>query len=540
MGSTRKNTVVIGFLGNRLDAAKRNDRWERWRPSVSLCQQEAFSVNHYILIYYKSDETLARRVFEDVQVVSPSTTMELVEFPAHNPWDFQEVYSLLHGLALSREFNTELNDYYIHITTGTHVAQICLFLLTEARYFPGVLLQTSPRNRDPKGVHHIIDLDLSRYDALAARFKQERREGTDLLKEGIETRNKAFNAMIKMIERVATTSRAPMLLTGPTGAGKTRLARRIYDLKKARRQIAGPFVEVNCATIRGDGAMSALFGHRRGAFTGAQDNRKGLLVAAHKGLLFLDEIGELGLDEQAMLLRAIEEKRFLAVGSDTETESDFQLLAGTNRDLWDAVQKGRFRDDLLARINLWTHQLPGLAERREDIAPNLDYELEEFAHKSGNHVRMSREARTAFLHFAESGESLWVGNFRDLSAAVTRMATLSTGGRITLADVQEEIQRLKSAWRHYANPSAQGQETPLIEAILGPEKSQTLDLFDRAQLETVLTTCRHSRTLSEAGRTLFQASRENRKTLNDADRIRKYLARFGIRWEDVNVGSSPV
>ena len=115
--------------------------------------------------------------------------------------------------------------------------------------------------------------------------------------------------------------------------------------------------------------MSALFGHVKGAFTGANSDRPGLLKSANNGMLFLDEIGELGLDEQAMILRAIEEKRFLSVGSDKETVSSFQLVAGTNRDLSRAVTDGRFREDLLARLNLWTFELPGLKDRREDKSP---------------------------------------------------------------------------------------------------------------------------------------------------------------------------
>ena len=123
--------------------------------------------------------------------------------------------------------------------------------------------------------------------------------------------------------------------------------------------MSGELVEVNCATIRGDGAMSALFGHVKGAFTGALEARPGLLRKAHGGVLFLDEIGELGADEQAMLLRAIEEKAFFPLGSDREVNSDFLLLAGTNRDLGAEVAAGRFREDLFARINLWTFRLPG-------------------------------------------------------------------------------------------------------------------------------------------------------------------------------------
>ncbi len=189
--------------------------------------------------------------------------------------------------------------------------------------------------------------------------------------------------MIDDIEKVAVRTRAPVLLSGPTGAGKSRLARRIYELKRRREQVTGRFVEINCATLRGDGAMSALFGHRRGAFTGAVEDRGGLLRAADSGMLFLDEIGELGTDEQAMILRAVEEKRFLPVGTDLEVESNFQLTAGSNRDLRVEVTRGRFREDLLARLALWTFRLPSLAERREDIAPNLDYELAAHAAATG-------------------------------------------------------------------------------------------------------------------------------------------------------------
>ena len=132
-----------------------------------------------------------------------------------------------------------------------------------------------------------------------------------------------------------------------------------------------------------------------------------------------------------MLLRALEEKRFLPLGSDREVSSDFQLIAGTNRDLGSAVREGRFREDLLARMNLWTFRLPGLAERPEDIEPNLDYELEQFARRSSLRATLSKEVRERFLSFARSPAARWSANFRDLNACVTRMGTLSPGGRIT-------------------------------------------------------------------------------------------------------------
>jgi transcriptional regulatory protein RtcR len=528
---TRKH-VAIGLLGATLDSGKGPERWERWRPTVAVCQHEDLLIHRFELLCQKKFLALARTVIEDIGTVSPETEVKLTEIELSDPWDFEEVYGALHDFTVRYEFDIDREEYLIHITTGTHVEQICLFLLTESRYCPAKLVQSSPpsaRKRGSPGTYEIIDLDLSRYDRIASRFQQEQKEAASFLKSGIETRNPAFNRLIDKIEQVAIASLDPLLLMGPTGAGKSRLAKRIYELKRARHQVQGDFIEVNCATIRGDAAMSALFGHVKGAFTGAVNSRPGLLRAADGGVLFLDEIGELGADEQAMLLRALEEKVFLPLGSDREVKSDFQLIGGTNRDLAARVRDGRFREDLLARINLWTFYIPGLRDRLEDIEPNLKYELEQYARRTGKRVTFSKEACEGFLKFAVSHEARWSGNFRDLNGAVARMSTLAPGGRITNEVVNDEIDRLRSAWR-----AQQGTESEdLLERLIGREKLSGLDLFDRHQLASVLQVCRDSRTLSEAGRALFTTSREKKKTVNDADRLRKYLARFGLEWRQL-------
>ena len=163
------------------------------------------------------------------------------------------MYAKLHDFAASYPFDPENEEYYVHITTGSHVMQICLFLLCESRHLPGRLIQSSPpRKRGDTasaGSYQVIDLDLSRYDRIARRFAQAQREGVSFLKSGIETRSNLFNAVIDELEQVAVASRAPILLTGPTGAGKSRLARLVYELKKQRRQVDGRLVEVNCATV---------------------------------------------------------------------------------------------------------------------------------------------------------------------------------------------------------------------------------------------------------------------------------------------------
>lgn len=528
-----KPVTVIGFLGSTLDASKFGpSRWNKWRPSVGLTMHEDLRVDRFILIYGSAHRRLAEYIAEDIASVSPETSVEMRLLDFRDPWDFEEVYGKLLDFARAEPFDPEVEDYLVHITTGTHVAQICLFLLTEARYLPGRLLQTQPErgSANPAGIWNTIDLDLSRYDSIATRFAVASAESTSFLKSGIDTRNAAFNRMIDEIEQVALRSKAPILLMGPTGAGKSLLARRIYELKRLKHQIAGPFVEVNCATLKGDGAMSALFGHRKGAFTGAVADRPGLLRAADKGMLFLDEIGELGSDEQAMILRAIEDKRFLPVGSDKEAASDFQLVAGTNRDLGEAVASGSFRDDLYARLNLWTFNLPGLADRREDIEPNLDYELDRFAEREGDRASFNKEARQHYLAYATASEAQWPGNFRDLAASVTRMATLSPKGRIDLDCVKAEIGRLKRLW------SGQTHEgVDVLSDLFDADALAEIDPFDRVQLVEVIRSCRNSRSLSEAGRALFAASRARRSSSNDADRLRKYLARFGLEWASVAI-----
>jgi transcriptional regulatory protein RtcR len=529
--------VAISLLGTTLDKGRGHDRWERWRPNVGLCSQPALPIDRVELIHTRNWLALAQLIAKDIAETSPRTNVNLHPVTLNDPWDFEEVYASLHDFASTYPFKTDDEDYLIHITTGTHVAQICLFLLTESRRLPGRLAQTSPnyKGKNPRGDVKIIDLDLSKYAALSARFAKEHTDAVTGLKSGIRTRNARFNDLIEEIEHVAAHATDPILLMGPTGAGKSQLARRIYELRKHRRLLEGAFVEVNCATLRGDAAMSALFGHKKGAYTGAAGDRPGLLRAADGGMLFLDEIGELGLDEQAMLLRALEEKRFLPLGADAEVSSQFQLIAGTNRPLNAEVQSGDFREDLLARINLWTFRLPALRERTEDFEPNLDYELTRFAERTNRVVRFTTEAREAFLRFATGPRGRWPGNFRDLSASITRLATLAHEGRITEPLIDAEIARLLAAWEPETPTTtlATRPEPSRLGAVLSPEANAALDPFDRVQLEEVVRVCAESRTLSEAGRELFAASRTRRATTNDADRLRKYLARFGLTWDRV-------
>lgn len=534
----RRRSVIFGFLGTTLDVGLADRRWRRWRPSVSLGALPDFPTHRVELFHPPGSKPLATQVAADMGQLAnewdrkaPDVVLRPLELA--DPWDFEEVFGALYDFAQAYPFDTSLEDYYVHITTGTHVVQICLFLLCETKIIPAKLLQTMPLGtKSIEGRAQIIDLDLSRYDRLAARFAKTAAAASADLKLGIATTNRAFNALMAEVEAVASATRDPILLAGATGTGKTSLAGRIVKLKEARGLVkrGAPFIEVNCATITGDGAMSTLFGHVKGAFTGALADRIGLLELADGGVLFLDEVGELGLDEQAMLLRAIEDKTFRPVGGQKVRRSDFQLICGTNRPLRGEVEKGRFREDLLARIDLWEFRLPALRERKEDLEPNVLYELEAFERRTGHRIRFSAEAKQRFLAFAASPAALWRGNFRELGAALTRMATLALGEdkSITTAIVDRETERLARAWEARGSETHDGKASqPAVDriaALIGTAKAEAMSLFDKLQLASVLEVCARSRSLAAAGRTLFG----DESAANATDRVRKFLLRHGV------------
>lgn len=512
--------VIISLLGT-----ERDSRDSHWRPTLSLCGHKDLMIDRLELLFHPRFQDQATQLTEDIKNISPDIEVRhhTINFVDDSAFDFQTVYGELLDFACHYPFDSDNEQYYLHITTGTHVSQICLFLLSETRYLPGKLLQSIPPNSQNK-YYQIIDLDLTQYDEIARRFSREHQQGTDFLKDGIKTRNPVFNDMIAEIEKIAIRSKDPILLTGATGSGKSKLAKRIYDLKFQRTQLTGQWISVNCATLRGDSAMSALFGHTKGAFTGAATARVGFLKRSDQGLLFLDEIGELGLDEQAMLLKSIEEKCFTPLGGEIEISSQFQLIAGTNCNLLKQVQQGKFREDLWARINCWSYELPALKQRLEDLEANIDYELERLSQANNTLITFNKLARDYYLVFAKSPTAAWKSNFRDLNSSITRMATLAEGGRITLDVVEKEIKRLSANW---------GQEQDMPTALL--DNPADFDVFDQLQLENVIRICQQSKNAAEAGRKLFNVSRLNKtsKIINDTKRLSDFLDKFGLHFDQV-------
>jgi transcriptional regulatory protein RtcR len=514
--------TLIGFLGTEKDARGSL----KPRPTLFLCQQKGLQIKTLELLYQPEHYQLAKELAQDVGIEDIDVNLHPLNYDVDKAWDFETVYEQLYAFAQSYKPPSK-GQCFVHIGTGTHVAQICLFLLVKTGFISAKLVQAVTR----KDTYSIIDInDLSRYKGISALFEDKQKQNENLLKDDIETKNAQYNELIREIESVAVRTTKPIFLTGATGVGKTHLAKRLYELKKAAGKVTGQFFSVNCATLRGDNAMSTLFGHTKGSFTGASTSRNGYLKDADKGVLFLDEIGELGLEEQAMLLHAIESGEFRPYGSDSYIKSDFQLISGTNRDLFEAVKQGTFREDLLARINIWTFKLPDLKDRVEDLEPNIKRELEKYEKNHHVKIRFEAQALQTYLKFATSSQALWTANFRDLLASVTRMATLADdNNKITHDNVTKEIQRLMHSWEQLSTDESNPVKS-LHHYLDNPEQ---YDLFDQMQLVNVISVCKTSKTAAEAGRKLYNVSRLEKKQVNDTKRVSDFLKTFDLKFEDI-------
>ncbi|MEL6283594.1 MAG: sigma-54 dependent transcriptional regulator [Pseudomonadota bacterium] len=235
---------------------------------------------------------------------------------------------------------------------------------------------------------------------------------------------------VMLAERSAQ-SNIPILIEGESGVGKEVMARAIQGASDRRGK---PFIAVNCGAIPENLVESILFGHEKGAFTGATEKRLGKFQEANGGTLFLDEIGELPLDMQVKLLRAIQEGEVDAVGAKKPVKVDIRLISATNRDLHEQVAEGRFREDLYYRLNVFPLALPPLRERREDIPDLIEHFIEKFSAEEGRNIRGIEESALALLC-----EYNWPGNVRQLENTVYRAVVLSDRELLTLHDFPQLV-----------------------------------------------------------------------------------------------------
>jgi two-component system NtrC family response regulator len=284
--------------------------------------------------------------------------------------------------------------------------------------------------------------------------------------EGIVGESGAMQEVLSLVTRVAA-SDATVLIRGESGTGKEVLAKAIHH---ASRRHDGPLVRVNCAALPEPLLESELFGHEKGAFTGAVAARRGRIEAAQGGTLFLDEIGDVPLHLQVKLLRVLQEREIERVGSNRSVPVDVRVLAATHRDLEALVRDGRFREDLYYRINVVTITVPALRDRREDIPVLLDHFLEKFGRVNGKAIRgLTREARDVLLRYD------YPGNVRELENVVERAVVLTRDDVIDVGDIPLSVRAAERG------PDAQEAAASLPAAVEGLERRMIRDALARAE-----------------------------------------------------------
>jgi two-component system NtrC family response regulator len=249
----------------------------------------------------------------------------------------------------------------------------------------------------------------------------------------------------------------PVLITGPSGSGKELVARALVSVSPRQ---GGAFVALNVGALAESVLESELFGHEKGAFTGAVARKSGVFERAHRGTLFLDEVGEMSAHMQVRLLRALESGEITPVGGTRALHVDVRIIAATNRDLAGDVRRGTFREDLYYRLNVVHLQLPGLAERREDIPELVQHFLREASRQYGSPVRRVSDNAMRVLHAYD-----WPGNVRELRNVVSSLAVMSRGESIDEAEIPEEIRRRLAA-DHMPVPARRSQAEAERDIIL--------------------------------------------------------------------------
>jgi transcriptional regulatory protein RtcR len=541
-----RKRVVFGFLGFDRDSGRVGV--ERWRSSISIFEHPEFSVDvfHVICpsISPEFDVThLVGEVLHDIAWLSPATAIKshIVDFSS--PWDFKDVYGKLFHFFKYFSFDSDTEDYFFHISMGTHVQQICVYLLTESRRFPGKILQTydiAPHRKNRRSGYVILDP----HDLPVSIREQKNKEELNsiaVLKSGFESINETYNGIIGYLQQAAENSREPILLLGETGTGKSVEARRIYEVKNNTFHLHGSFVEINCASISKDLAIATLFGYRKGDYSGAARNQAGILQQADGGMLFLDEIGELSLEVQAMLLQAIETRRFKVFGIHEEIKVDFQLVCGTNRNLEHEVSQGRFREDLLARIKFWSFTLPPLRRRLDDMPALMIFFLDEWSQENSNlNVTFENNALKTWLEFAAAPEALWAGNLRELNHSVKKMCYYARAEDdiVTVTIVRKEIEELRRSWKLLADREMTLGLTGLVTHAKRPSRYEGLipgvllphlHTADKLALEEIMKICRRGGSLREAGCRLFKVP-SDMKEKNYSDLVRKFLDRCCVKF----------
>ena len=425
--------VLITFVGMK-DPYPQND--ETPGPILSLVSIRHFD-EIYVLCTSPASIERARDLEHEMAEEKIAGKLNVVDFPLQDVISYEEIWLRLTSTldSIDTSMPSGDNEWHFLLDSGTPQMKSCLFLAGRTGRYKVKLLQGVPpfyaqgkyRVRDITGATPSLPIKEN------IPSNKPRRAVPQVLFQGMSSetlyefepfaspetsivaQSKAMHDALDRADRAARYNE-PVLLLGETGTGKTILARRIHG--SSRRQDA-PFIEINCSAIPEGLAESTLFGHDRGAFTGAERAKSGSLRSADKGTIFLDEVGDLPLLVQAKLLKAIEERTFFPVGADKPVFVDVRIIAATNRDLRKKIQCGEFRRDLFERLNVIAITIPPLRERPDDIELLTRKTLHEWNKEYGERKHLSEAARELLYTYS------WPGNVRELVNAIRSAAAIA-------------------------------------------------------------------------------------------------------------------
>ena len=534
-----------------------------WRPSVAPAYHDRFiSISEYYLLAETEHLQAAQSLVKTIQKTFTKTathmrdtattkqrrdfasrllnappTVKVLEINYKNVWELnsclEDLTVALSELTLAKQ-NTQI---YINTATGTAQQRTALifWLLKLLRPIktrsPSGRTKTTPNKLSPG--HHPLQGFLlapsvdkqhpSPAGQITCKSIGDTHNTIGFLRMAVNTQHDSLRDTIDRIEKlIVRAPKDPILLTGPTGAGKSHLAHLIIEYLKC---LDPTYTDENCRTqniaeISKDLIASELFGHEKGAFTGAEKRHIGLFETTKDGILFLDEIGELSLDLQTQLLTVLDNGNIRRVGGEEViTGCRPKLIFGTNRNLIDDVRAGRFRHDLYERIAMWHFDIPGIRERPADFPRFIQYELAIWRQETGINCRFEKDAEARFLSFAKTAP--WAGNFREFHTMIRRLAMFAENGTtITLNAVDREI-------NEHATHRI---EVPVQATPQSNSSAFTYDLIDLAQIAIAIDVCKQSKTAKEAGEKLFAATRNrNPATFNGATNLQRLFAKVGLK-----------
>lgn len=414
--------ILVTFVGLR-DPYPNNDQHRG--PIFSLLLVQTFD-ELFLLCSSAALIERARDLEDELRTEGIGTKVHAIDMPIADVISYQEIWQRLTFMldSIDRTTPAKGNNWYFLLDSGTPQMKSCLFLAGRTGRYPVRLLQGIPP-KYAQGAYKVRDIT-DHTPSLPIRQVEEPVPKIRVVQKklyepgGIIATNRTMHDAIAKARKVGQ-YHEPVLILGETGTGKTIIARTIHAASPRRDE---PFVELNCAAIPDNLGASMLFGHERGAFTGADRTRAGAFRSSDKGTLFLDEIGDLPLEVQIKLLKAIEEKTFHPVGSDKPVRVDVRIIAATNQDLQAQIREKKFRRDLYERLRVVEIRLPPLRERMEDLDPLVDHTLATWNREYDERKYFSEEARERLRHY------VWPGNIRELINAIRSAAATSIGDEV--------------------------------------------------------------------------------------------------------------